>query len=152
LHKHLPNARITIWWIIGIVIVGMLVVVGVLMKTGILTFTSAQMPGTKGQLNSPVSEANGYLYFTSDKNGKAEIWMMDPKGQIVQVTHTPDPYESWSPAPAANGYIYFTSDKNGKAEVWMMDPKGQIVQVTHTPDPDESWVFYFNKPHSNPKR
>jgi Tol biopolymer transport system component len=78
--------------------------------------------------------------------------MMDPKGQIVQVTHTPDPYESWSPAPAATGYIYFTSDKNGKAEVWMMDPKGQIVQVTHTPDPDESWVFYFNKPHSNPKR
>ena len=130
LQNRLIKTKMIIWWIIGILLVGSLAIIGVLMKTGNLAFMNAQPPGIKG---------NGYVYFTSDKSGKAEIWMMDQKGQIFQVTHTPDPYKSWSPALTVDGYLYFTSDNNGKAEIWMMDHKGQILQVTHTPDPYKSW-------------
>jgi serine/threonine protein kinase len=130
LRNRLIKTKMIIWWIIGILLVGSLAVIGVLMKTGNLTFMNAQPPGIKG---------NGYVYFTSDKSGKAEIWMMDQKGQIFQVTHTPDPYESWSPALTMDGYLYFTSDNNGRAEIWMMGHTGQIFQVTHTSNSYESW-------------
>ena len=71
----------------------------------------------------------GYVYFTSDHSGKAEIYYMDPKGKIVRVTD--NEYARWSPMPAGNGYVYFTSDQSGKAEIYYMDPKGKIVQVTN---------------------
>ncbi len=128
--RYLPETRIINWWIIGIVLVGIMVVVGALLIPGTLSFIGTQIPGIM---------RDGYVYFSSDKNGKTEIWMMNQNGQIFQVTHTPVPYKSWSPVLAVDGNLYFTSDNNGKAEIWMMDQKGKIFQVTHTPDPYESW-------------
>jgi serine/threonine protein kinase/Tol biopolymer transport system component len=78
-------------------------------------------------------------YFTSDQSGKPEIYYLNSKGVLVQVTYTPDPYGSWSPVPAANETIYFTSDQSGKAEVYYLDSKGKVARVTHTPDPYRSW-------------
>ena len=41
---------------------------------------------------SPVKGYGGYLYFTSDRDGKAEIYYLDKNGDAVRVTQTDNPY------------------------------------------------------------
>jgi Tol biopolymer transport system component/tRNA A-37 threonylcarbamoyl transferase component Bud32 len=104
----------------------------------------------------PTSVSDGYVYFTSDQSGKAEIYHLDPKGQVVRVTQTPGGYESWSPAVAENGTIYFSSNQSGKTEIYYLDSTGKLVQVTQTPGGYESWspvpagngVVYFTSNQS----
>ena len=88
---------------------------------------------------APTPRYSGYVYFTSNRDDKAEIYRLDGKGHVERVTYTPDPYESWSPAPGYDGYVYFTSNRDGKAEIYRLDGKGHVERVTYTPDPNESW-------------
>ena len=64
---------------------------------------------------------------------KSITWIQ--KGKMVQFTHTPGQYESWSPVPAADGYVYFTSDQSGKAEVYYLDSEGKTGPVHPYPGP-----------------
>ena len=121
-------------WIIalaGLVVLSVLVAV--------IAFGIGVMRRTVAQPASTSMSDGGYVYFTSDQSGKAEVYYLDSKGKLVQFTHTPAQYESWSPVPGAGGYVYFTSDQSGKAEVYYLDPEGKIVQFTHTPGQYESW-------------
>jgi hypothetical protein len=85
------------------------------------------------------------LYFTSNQSGKAEIYYLDSKGKMVEVTNTLEPYESWSPIPAAAGIVYFTSNLNGKAEIYYLDSKGKLAPVTHTPGRYGSWMLMYGR-------
>jgi hypothetical protein len=94
---------------------------------------------------SPVLTYDGYLYFTSNRDGKAEIYYLnlkDKNAEAKRVTHTEDPYESWSPALTYDGYLYFTSNQDGKAEIYYLnlkDENSKAKRVTYTEDPYESW-------------
>jgi serine/threonine protein kinase len=87
--------------------------------------------------SAPVS--TGYIYYTSDQSGKAEIYYLDSKAIAHQVTQTSGDYRSWSPVPATNGYIFYTSDQSGKAEIYYLDAKAISHQVTQTPGDYQSW-------------
>jgi serine/threonine protein kinase/Tol biopolymer transport system component len=121
-------------WVIALV--GLVAVIGLAAAVVLLLRGMGRL--TVQSAREPVS--SGYVYFTSDQSGKAEVWYMDPKGKKVQFTHTPGSYTSWAPVPAAGGYVYFTSDESGKTEVWYMDPRGKKVQYTHTPGSYQSWA------------
>jgi len=95
-------------------------------------------------------------YFTSNQSGRAEVFTLDSKGKIVQVTHTPGQSQSWSPVRAPGGVVYFTSNQSGKAEIYYLDSKGKIAQVTQSPGQSQSWspvlapggVVYFTSNQS----
>ena len=94
---------------------------------------------------SPALGYGGYLYFTSNRDGKAEIYYLDLNDKnrnAVRVTRTDDPYESWSPALGYGGYLYFTSNRDGKAEIYYLDLNDKnkdAVRVTQTDNPYGSW-------------
>jgi hypothetical protein len=90
----------------------------------------------------PVLSHGGWLYFTSNRDGKAEIYKkLLPNGEPMRVTHTPDPFESWGPAPSLiSRNLYFTSNrKDNKAEIYRLLPDGTLQRMTHTPDAFQSW-------------
>jgi len=79
----------------------------------------------------------GEIYFTSNRDGKAEIYKMSGS-KVERVTHTPDKAESWSPALSPGRTLYFTSDRDGKAEIYKLSDD-KTERVTHTPGNAESW-------------
>jgi TolB protein len=79
------------------------------------------------------------LYFTSNRDGRREIYRLDSDAGVVRVTHT-SRGESWSPALGLDGRLYFTSDRAGKPEVYRLDPSAGVVRVTHTSGEGISWL------------
>ncbi len=76
-------------------------------------------------------------YFTSNRSGKSEIFMLIDD-DVLQVTQTKDPAESWSPDVSSNGILYFTSNRSGKAEIYMLF-NDKVSRVTQTSGGGESW-------------
>jgi len=89
---------------------------------------------------SPALEPGGSILFTSDRDGKREIYRMTSSGEVVQVTNTPGAGESWAAVPEPGGSILFTSDRDGEREIYRMTSSGEVVRVTNTPGAGESWV------------
>jgi predicted secreted acid phosphatase len=79
------------------------------------------------------------VLFTSDRDGKREVYRITSTEEAQQVTHTPGRGESWSPASASGGTVLFTSDRDGKREVYRITSTGEVQRVTHTPGRGESW-------------
>jgi serine/threonine-protein kinase len=77
--------------------------------------------------------------FTSDRDGKREVYRITGAGEVLRVTHTPGDGESWSPASELRGTILFTSNRDGKREIYRITGAGEVVRVTHTPGNSESW-------------
>ena len=70
---------------------------------------------------SPAFDLLGQLYFTSNRDGTAEIYRMKSDGSAEQVTnglHSTD--ASWGPVFEGNN-LYFTSNRNGHEEVFLLD-------------------------------
>jgi serine/threonine protein kinase len=94
----------------------------------------------------PVLSQAGTLYFTSNRDGRAEIYsrrLENGEWKIERVTHTPGQFESWGPAPGLDGNLYFTSDReDNKAEIWrrrLENGQWKYERFTHTPGQFESW-------------
>ena len=86
----------------------------------------------------PAIGTSGNIYFTSNRDGKAEIYRLI-NGKIEPVTDTPGQFESWGPALSVSGNIYFTSNReDGKAEIYRLI-NGNTERVTDTPGQFESW-------------
>jgi Tol biopolymer transport system component len=77
------------------------------------------------------------IYFTSNRDGKAEIYRISRSGEVMRITHTPEKAESWSPVVEGQA-IYFTTNRDGKAEIYKLS-NGKIARITHTPGKAESW-------------
>ena len=90
----------------------------------------------------PVQNLRGETYFTSDRDGKAEIYRLID-GIPQRVTVTPGQFESWGPAFSSRAEVYFTSDRDGKAEVYRLI-NGIPQRVTVTPGQFESWGPAFS--------
>jgi len=80
------------------------------------------------------------VLFTSDRDGKREIYRLTGTGEVERVTYTPSNGESWSPVPELGGTVLFTSDRDGKQEIYRLTGTGEVVQITHTPGDGESWL------------
>jgi hypothetical protein len=78
------------------------------------------------------------LYFTSNRDGKAEIYK-SINGEITRLTFTDGVSESWAPSAAEAGVLYFTSNRDGKAEIYK-SINGKITRLTSTTGTDESWI------------
>jgi hypothetical protein len=87
----------------------------------------------------PASYTSRRVYFTSDRSGKAEIYVLPKEGQLLQITDTPGDYESWSPSVGPSERVYFTSNRSGKAEIYALTKEGQLLQITDTPGDAKSW-------------
>jgi Tol biopolymer transport system component len=86
---------------------------------------------------SPAFSLNNDLYFTSNRDGKAEIYRLK-NGSTERVTNTSGTFESWSPAFSLNNDLYFTSNRDGKTEIYRLKD-GNTERVTNTPGQCESW-------------
>jgi hypothetical protein len=87
----------------------------------------------------PVTDRTGVTYFTSDRDGKAEIYRLKRDGTVERVTHTPGTFKSWAPVLGANGKLYFMSNRAGKTEIYQLTRDGSALRITHTPGKYESW-------------
>jgi len=88
----------------------------------------------------PNFSSSGNIYFTSNRDGKAEIYRRFPNGKVERVTHTDGEFESWGAAPSIGGNIYFTSNReDNKAEIYRRLIGGGIQRVTHTDGEFQSW-------------
>ena len=99
----------------------------------------------------PVKGPQGNIYYTSTRDGKAEIYRLKSNGDVERVTNTPGNYKSWSPVIGLGGDIYFTSNRDGKTEIYRLQKNGAVERVTNTPEDYISWspavrydgVLYF---------
>jgi hypothetical protein len=82
---------------------------------------------------SPVDAAAGYVLWTHDDTGKAELWQVDPSaaGTIPILNSaalsSPSGDGSWEAAGyahvnASTGYVLWTRGDTGQAELWEVDP------------------------------
>ena len=78
------------------------------------------------------------VLFTSNRDGKMEIYRLAPVTGVERVTQSPGNSESWSAVPDANGDLVFVSNRDGKAEIYRLSSDG-VQRVTNTPGKGESW-------------
>ena len=74
------------------------------------------------------------VVFQSTRDGNAEIYLLDPDGQAINLTHSPaaDTDPMWSPD---GEWIAFLSDRSGKSEIYLLHVSGaRLVQITDQPD------------------
>src|SRR5256884_7765233 len=82
------------------------------------------------------------IAFTSDRDGNAEIYAMDPDGlALSRLTNNaaPDSSPSWSPD---GRHIAFASMRDGNSEIYGMNADGSApTRLTDNPaaDPEPSW-------------
>ena len=86
---------------------------------------------------SPAPGQGGYLYFVANKDWETEIYYMDSKGNVEQLTSSPGPVSNWSPAPAASGTVYFVSNRDQYIGIYYVDRQKGRIRLT--PDNQESW-------------
>ena len=113
-----------------LVLLSAVILVGLVALVSVLIALSAQLP---------IVNPGDITLFTSNRDGKREVYGITSQGELVQITHTPGTGESWSPALDASGTVLFTSDRDGKREVYGITSKGELIQITHTPGTGESW-------------
>jgi len=93
---------------------------------------------------SPVSRPSGQLYFTSNKDGSAEIYRIKNDGSPEQVTDGQGNDSSWSPAFDLMGQLYFTSNSDGTAEIYRRKNDGKNEQITDGQGNNASWSPAFD--------
>jgi Tol biopolymer transport system component len=94
---------------------------------------------------SPVSHpTSGQLYFTSNKDGTAEIYRMKSDGNAEQVTDGQGIDANWAPAFDLFGQLYFTSNRDNTAEIYRMKSDGNAEQVTDGQGNEASWEPAFD--------
>jgi serine/threonine protein kinase len=81
------------------------------------------------------------LAFVSDRDGNPEIYVMDEKGQVIQLTRhaASDDGPSWSPDKTR---IAFASNRDGDWEIYWMNADGTgLTRLTHSParDIEPAW-------------
>jgi predicted Ser/Thr protein kinase len=77
------------------------------------------------------------VYFTSDRQGKREIYLLNRDGGVQQITSSPGNAESWGGMPAPGGGFYFTSTRSGERQIFRMTGSGEVQQITRAHG--ESW-------------
>jgi hypothetical protein len=81
------------------------------------------------------------LAFVSDRDGNPQIFVMDEKGEVIQLTRhaASDDDPSWSPDKTR---IAFASNRDGDWEIYWMNADGTgLTRVTHNParDVEPAW-------------
>jgi hypothetical protein len=81
------------------------------------------------------------LAFVSDRDGNPEIYLMDEKGEVMQLTRDAafDNDPAWSPGKTR---IAFTSNRDGNWEIYWINAGGtELTRVTHNPasDTEPAW-------------
>ncbi|MBN1146992.1 MAG: protein kinase [Anaerolineales bacterium] len=79
------------------------------------------------------------LLFTSNRDGKMEIYRLASDVGTERVTNSPGDSESWSALPEpGSASILFVSNRDGKREIYRLTNEG-TERVTRTPGDGESW-------------
>jgi serine/threonine protein kinase len=80
------------------------------------------------------------LYFVSTRDGEnQEIYYMDSKRIITQITKTSGNVVNLNPLPASNG-LYFISNRTGVFELYHLDKNSNLLQVTKSPENTFSFI------------
>jgi Tol biopolymer transport system component/tRNA A-37 threonylcarbamoyl transferase component Bud32 len=141
------------WVVLGLALAGGAIIALIVAAGGIIALQASEGKATPPPMSSPaagdttvignykgqapLSARRIRLLFTSDQDGRQEVYRLTMEGN-QRVTHTPGDGESWSPAILPDGTVLFTSDRDGKREVYRLNVEG-TQRVTHTPGNGESW-------------
>ena len=85
----------------------------------------------------PLVTGSDVVYFTSNRDGKAEIYKSSG-GKTTRITTTSGDAESWSPSTVDADTVYFTSNRDGKEEIYKLNG-GQTTRLTFTGGDAKSW-------------
>lgn len=121
-------------WIMGLILLS-LIIAGVLKVLDSQSIEIISEPTTQTPQIATVSLSiiRSDLYFTSNREGKMEIYHMDESGQVKRITRTPGDAMSMQPVPSLGGGLYFSSDRKGKLEIHFMNKDGIVTKTTKTP-------------------
>jgi len=119
-----------------LIIIRSVVSIGVIILA-VLYFTN-QIPTKNKRIIIQIPQRSDYL-FTSNRDGKPEVYQLNNEGEMIRITNTPGSAGSWDPVRTLSDKIYFTSDRDGKREIYRLENTGEVTQVTNTNGHAESW-------------
>ena len=126
-------------WIVGLVLLALTIIGVFSIPAPQISEVNSEPANQKPQIfavSSPINRLD--IYFTSNREGKPEIYHLDAEGQVKRITKTPGDGVSMAPIPSSGGGLYFTSNRQGKYEIYFMDRNGQVSRITKTPGQAES--------------
>lgn len=128
-------------------------------REGKLAYTASALSGTdiavvnfqarapeQQPFNTPAMEMqpawhpDGRLSFVAVRDGNQEIYLLEPDGELVNLTQNPG--QDYNPNWSADGRLAFTSTRDWNAEVYVLDEVGgQARNVSRSPDADYEPVW-----------
>ena len=86
----------------------------------------------------PSVDQQGRVFFASDRDGDYEIYRLDRRGVVTQLTHNRT--ADVQPSIRVDGSrVAFASDRRGNFEIYRMDADGNSLSGPVNPTPDEDW-------------
>lgn len=109
----------------------------VVLATFSFTTANSSAPSQAAPTATPIGGGRGQIAFTSNRDGNAEIYIMNADGSNVRRL-TNSPLADYSPAWSPDGsQIAFTSNRDGAAEIYVMNADGTNLR-TLTPNLDDA--------------
>jgi len=95
---------------------------------GELIFTVERVTNTPAGYESwaPAYMLGGGLYFTSNRDGKSEIYRLNGVGGIERGTNTAGTSGSWAPIIRGSN-VNFTFSRSGQTQVYLL--KSQVISI-----------------------
>lgn len=115
------------------------------MKLGLLALAGAAVLTLFACSNSsdgPEGEPTGSIYFTTNRDGNSEIYVMAADGSAVMNLSSDPGADGAANLNADGDRLAFISDRGGWLDVWVMDASGSNAeQITNDPAIDSSPIW-----------
>ena len=86
-----------------------------------------------------LTDAGEMIAFTSEREGNAEIYIMNADGSNPQRLTNDPAYDAWPVWSPDGSHIAFTSTRNGEADIYVMDADGSNLRRLTYDDAIDIW-------------
>jgi hypothetical protein len=86
-----------------------------------------------------LTNAGEFIAFTSERDGNAEIYIMNADGSNPQRLTNDPAYDAWPVWSPDGSQIAFTSTRNGKADIYIMNSDGSNLRQLTYDDASDIW-------------
>ena len=119
------------------------------------------LPGISQEYNASFSKNGKWIYFTSDRNGSADIYRVHPDGLGLEQLTTDPAFDDQAAESHDGKMISFVSSRSGQADIYVLDiATKKVVNITNNPagdfrpvwSPDDEWIaFSTDRDSEKPK-